>query len=143
MNGAEKQKFDQEMQLLGERIQIDMETNKVYISDAGRVYENELVLTDTEKRFILWIAGNISLLEERNRLYIMPLERAMEIYGVGSDKERFKKETMKMKSLHLKTDNEYVAIGWFLSFWIQDDYLMVRFMPAVKKALWRVVNDAD
>ena len=139
----EKIKFEQEMQLLGERVQIDMDKNKVYVCDSGRVYESPLELTDAEKRFILWIAGNISMLEKRNRLYIVPLERAMEIYGVGGDKERFKEETLKMKALHLQTENENIVIGWFLYFCIQDDYLMVRFMPAVKKALWKLVNGAD
>ena len=140
---SEKMKFEREMQLLGEKIQIDMDKNKVYVYDAGRVYESPLELTDAEKRFILWIAGNISMLEKRNRLYIMPLERAMEIYGVGADKEQFKEETLKMKALHLQTENENIVFGWFLYFCIQDDYLMVRFMPAVKKALWKLVNGAD
>lgn len=139
-----KIKFEREMQQLGEHMRIDMENNRVYTYQAGQTYEGKFELNDTEKRFILWIAGNISMLEKRNRLYILPLERAMEIYGVGDDKDGFIEASMKLKALHLQAEEyESISFGWFLDYRIQDDYLMVRFMPAVKKALWNLVNGAD
>lgn len=130
------------MELLGERMRIELDNNKVYVKDDGIEYENPLELTDAEKRLIKWAAGNISILEKRNRKYILLLERAMEIYGIEEyDKELFLEKTARMNALQLELGKaETISFGWFLEFRVKESCLIVQFFPAVKKPLWDALN---